>query len=496
MKRIFVLALALILAVGSLAVPSYAAETDSVPNAMINLLNDVDYDLYYGDIYKGTFIDPVKYVSGFSSYSWRFTVTSPPLSKYIIGIRCWTENFTLFAQFGNEGNRKYQCTFLGSQNGVQFFEVPYYKPEGFFALYFEFQNNYAGDLGLSFLFGVADNTVDITNVSYFANAMMYDNGDGEASSPDPDDFRWPVSVGSGNNVSLPVVVDFSGPTGSDFYSLDYGEVFLKIPFDSSFHQFDKITFLLFTCGEISSLGGRLESSDGSVFAGLPSELEYCGETQMVFDLEEQFERIHCYLVSFDVSGYDLSDLVLTLQLNIRSVFGSYIYQYDRGFYFQCSSIVGSYNIDETPWYAIFANWLKGQYASITNTISSGVSSITAGLTTIDTSVRNWLASVNQNLTNGFNRLASLLSPDADTDGFQDQVDDQGDRLDQMDDALNSVTKPALDRVDTNISGIVSDTDLANTAHVYTYIIDDNIMAPALTMVTILSMMSFALFGKR
>ena len=66
----------------------------------------------------------------------------------------------------------------------------------------------------------------------------------------------------------------------------------------------------------------------------------------------------------------------------------------------------------------------------------------------------------------------------------------------MDDVLNSVTMPALDRVDTDISGIVSDADLSNVAHVYTAIIDDNVMAPALTLVTILAMMSFALFGKR
>lgn len=511
MKRILVLALALILAVSSLAVPSYAAE----PMDQVDLMTAIGYDFYRnGELWSNSISPSV----------WANYCTSAKLSwEFISPLRFEKIVFTLEAErvpdrvVFDRGGWFYNATLLGSVGSIYQYEVDF---SGIHDASFrsvagvdiQYDAYYSGVFNLISCVGYVKNYVSFDTVDYFANAIMFDNGEGGIVQPDDFDFRWPVSIASETGASLPVIVDFDGPTGSDFYTVDYGEVFLKVPFDSSFAYLDSVSFLIYSCGEISELGARLENGDGSIINGLPLTYEFCGETQYLFELEEQFVRILCYVVTVDVSGFSLSDFYLTLQTNIDSVFGSWIYQYDRGFYFWCSSIVGYYESFETPWYSIFGRWLNTQLGIYNAAIQSSLSSIESYFSTLindtiywfrismeklwDTLINDTLKWFRSSMEQWLGKIFDVLNASGDNQDFQDDVADQGDKLDDMAGVMDSVTQPALDSINTDLSGIVSAQDTANIANVYTMVIGDSFMPQIMTMVVVMAMMSFALFGKR
>ena len=589
MKRILVLALALILAVGSLAVPSYAAEIDS---SVQDLLVALEYHLYLDGEYKKSFNLPSQWVGGATSVEWMWRY--PSNTRF--------SGFTVFIQSDQVPAAVYYDTFVGQEvagtlihrsGDVSQYYFPFYNPSSYIAIDCQFSGPYYGDVNIFSAFAYLEDTDSIDSVSWFANAMTRTLDYDEFGEP-LDGFLSPVTVGSGTE-ALPVTVSWDGPSTADNV-LDYGEFFATFPFSETYTALESATYLFFTCGEILDYGVRLVDASGGIVASLPCELINSGLTQMVYELSENFERIWCYSLVVDLTGYDLTGLSMQVSLSIDKVTSSSINNYEYGFFCQLNSIICKYpgidrdiftdfafwlnerfttlfnvvnagfdsvitffstefwnaladqylsikstvtggfsslvtsintfNSDVAWWFrhlddnlsswfsslvnvvnagfdsvitffsTEFWNALVDQYLSIKSTVTGGISSLVTSINTFNSDVAWWFRHLVDNLSGWFSRVISALESSGDTEGFQDQVDDQGDRLDQMDDALNSVTKPVLDRVDTNISGIVSDTDLVNTAHVYTYIIDDNIMAPALTMVTILAMMSFALFGKR
>lgn len=515
MKRILVLALALIVAVGSLAVPVKAVE----PMSEIDFLTAMGYDCYRNDEFWQNIITPSAYCNGYTSFKYQWEFISP-LSfdrvVFIIDVAKQPDQVIL-----HRGDWSHEATLIASNGSKYQYEVVLSGTARSFrsTAAIEIQNNsdYYGVFNIISCVGYVSDTVSISKVNYFANALMFDNGgadDEGGALPSDTDFRWPFSVGSGNEVNLPIVVDFSGPTGSDFYTLDYGEVFLKVPFDSSLKYLNSVSFLIYTCGDIDTLGARLENANGSVFGGLPVDLEYCGETQYVFELEEQFERILCYVVTVDVSGYDLTDLFLTLQVNIKSVFGSWIYQYDRGFYFQCDSIYGTYDSFETPWYSIFGRWLNTQLGLLNaNTVSV--------INEFQTSVSTWFSdlydrigwfrtAMEQYWDDFFERLKwfrssmeqlltdiyNALTASGDDDQFQDDVGQQGDKLDDMAGIMDSVTLPAFDSINVDPGAFVNQSDVQLLVSPIAVIYDVPIFKTILLMSIMMATAGYVLFGKR
>lgn len=520
MKRILVLALALILAVSSLGVPSYAAEV--VPDAIVDLKYGVEYFLYQNDSLFGSKASPYEWFANITKFRADWTISNTVQFRTII-VGVIADRVPDAVYIGNSSPGKAYCAYDRSVGNVHYFQTwDFLDITQAIQVHVDFNSAYTGWVGVDTIYGLYSDSIDVTNVNYFSNAWIYDTvdpGDGVG-------FAQIHQVDSESNASLPVFSDWSGPSGSEVYHLDHGEMFVKVPYSShNLNLASSITYLIYSAGEIYDVGARLEDSSGNILADLSATVSGGGESQIVWQSYENIHRLKVYTVTVDLTGYELRNKYISLSYNIDRVFASYVYEYDYGFYTQVTGIAVSKMTSDTPWYSIFALWLKGQYNSIRSLISEGFNNTVANIQSVGNTMAAWFEILHSQVVQGFNntianiqnfnnttvawfesingtlhfyfqQLVTLLSPSADTDGFQDQVDDQGDRLDQMDDALSSVTKPALDRVDTNISGIVSDTDLANTAHVYTYIIDDNIMAPALTMVTILAMMSFALFGKR
>ena len=89
MKRILVLCLALIFAVGSLAVPSYAAVADDP--TIFNMLTALEYDLYTGNKFSNSTLKPSYFASssaGLTDYGWQFKYeTSVRFNKIVCTVQ-------------------------------------------------------------------------------------------------------------------------------------------------------------------------------------------------------------------------------------------------------------------------------------------------------------------------------------------------------------------------------------------------------------------------
>ena len=431
MKRILVLALALILAVSSMAVPSYAAEFDT--GEWIELL---DFNQITPE---GNWIQ-------IDSYA--VLTMIPPVEAQFFNVDMVVFSNGTFTEVyeTRAGNRK-PLTIVPLGEGLYRIYGDLHTGSNYPAIYFEFLTSARSSMT------VLSCRVSQLPVSYFnlsASGFLYAAGE------------WKDIIYSAGSQGAYASVNTSGTNTWDFKSgvrLD----------DWRGYDFIDIHCSISGAASITSVSGYLVNSSGDVLANMvPLDISYISNS---FYTDGDYELI----VRVNLRNLDRTQNFFPM-IDICGEHGGQ--SIDFGIY-GVTGYVFSDVVDQD----IF--WLKKFW-----------NSVTAGFSSLTSSITNSFASLRDTISSGFNRLAELLGASGNTDQFQDEVNQQGDRLDQMDDALNSVTKPALDRVDTDISGIVSDTDLSNVAHVYTYIIDDNIMAPALTMVTILAMMSFALFGKR
>lgn len=472
MKRIFVLTLALIVAVSSMAVPSYAVE---YPAEEHNLLEGYFFDCYREDTYWTTQEVPSAWIAGYTSAYWEWECTTPVyMDKIVFTLELQKAPSAVYLK--NSSGNFVACTLVHAEDNV--YQYVYDKVilvNSELAIKIEFSSDYHGRFNITSCVGYSYNYSIIDTVDWFANAVVSEIGWDEWGEPTNFEYTY-VHAGSGTNEELPFSVGWNGelPTDNVLY---YGEAFLKIPFDT--YQFvDNVRIMLMACGDITAIGARLENSSGVVAAGLSYELTYCGETQYIFELAENMERIECYILDVDVGGYDLRDLTLSVSAEIDRVFGSSAIEQGYGFYFGCESVALYLPQYEPNPLAYFASWLKTQFSSVSSWIKTQTSSITSAL------------------NSGFQSLLDVFNASGDNDGFNQDVQNQGDKLDDMQDVMDSVTQPALDSIDTDLSGIVGDSDLASVSNVYTMVIGDSFVPQIMTMVVVMAMMSFALFGKR
>lgn len=474
MKRILVLSLALIFAISSLAVPSYAATSEN--SSVVNFLTAVDYQLYEKGSYSNTLTTPYVYVWRPGTITWEwpiyntqyidrlvFNIVSdvvPDSVQFSINNTNWT---TLHYVSSNGKNHQYIMFNAGAVTGNFYLKVNY-------------PSTFDGYTGISSVYGIVSDSIEISSLSYFSNAICRDVAWDEWGQPLVG-FNDPVSVGSGSNVALPIVESWYGPSPSDDYVLDHGEFFGKVSFSDTLRYVDSASIVIYSCGEISSYGARLESSDGSIYSGLESSLTYCGETQMLFELRENFERLHMYILTVDLVGFDLNGKILSFNVDIDSVFSSMVIGYDYGFYIQIDSISLSPMTEEVPWYSIFAAWLARQYTVIRNSISSAKDSIVSVL------------------TSGFDRLAELLES-GDSQQMQNDVQNQVDEFENMQGVIDSVTVPNVDNIDTDISHVVSEGQILAVSGIYGSIFGVSFIADFVTLSAILGLASFLIYGKK
>lgn len=516
MKRILVLALALIMAVSSLAVPSYAAEV--VPDAIVDLKYGVEYFLYQNDSLFGSKASPYEWFANITKFRADWTISNTVQFRTII-VGVIADRVPDAVYIGNSSPGKAYCAYDRSVGNVHYFQTwDFLDITQAIQVHVDFNSAYTGWVGVDTIYGLYSDSIDVTNVNYFSNAWIYDTvdpGDGVG-------FAQIHQVDSESNASLPVFSDWSGPSGSEVYHLDHGEMFVKVPYSShNLNLASSITYLIYSAGEIYDVGARLEDSSGNILADLSATVSGGGESQIVWQSYENIHRLKVYTVTVDLTGYELRNKYISLSYNIDRVFASYVYEYDYGFYTQVTGIAVSKMTSETPWYSIFAMWLKNQYlqisdriVAVSNTIGHFASILNSSISDVNSSiiswgqqlhsslgsfqsgVISWFESINGTLHFYFQELISIFNSSGDNQQFENDVAQQGDKLDDMSGIMDSVQKPDLGSINTDLSGIVSPADTANIAQVYTMVIGDSFIPQIMTMVVVMAMMSFVLFGKR
>lgn len=455
MKRILVLFLAFVLAVTSLAVSSFAAEADDP--TIFNMLTALEYDLYVGNRFSNSTLKPSYFASssaGLTDYGWQFEYqTSVRFNKIVCTVQSSRvpELFYL-NQRGGIGNVVGE--YLGSVGNFHTFVFTNIDITDTFYFRCLWSTVYSGDFNLVSCYGFITQSLNVTSLSsWFSNAVFRYRFYDEESGKEELEGYSPYSVGSGSNSSLPLSASFIGPGYGQNYELTHGEFFGKVKMTSAY--LDSGAIVLFTSGEIDSFGVRLEDANGTPISGVSSYLEYFGETQRVFELDENFERIHMYVLHFDLFGLRLSDRYLAFDINVLPVWGAASWEYGQGFYCEVNTISLFPTIEELPWYSVFADWLGKQFDRLIDVFEGEDASDLAG-------------------------------------DVQDQVDDFKD----MQDAIDSVTTPDVDDIDIDISGLVSTDQLQSVTSVYSLIFGVPFISNFVTLVVIFGLGSFLVYGKK
>lgn len=209
------------------------------------------------------------------------------------------------------------------------------------------------------------------------------------------------------------------------------------------------------------------------------------------------------------SNSALADLISSLHSGVEGYFSSLEAllqsQHEAELEVQNSILSGL-----TTGFSNLQTWLSDGFTSVNTNLSTLISRVNVFITNVgdwintvvsrinvfNTNVGNWFTSLKSHLTSLFDSLFDILNSSGDNEGFNDDVADQDDRLDEMEGVMDSVTQPDLDSIDTDLTGIVSTSDLDNVASIYTMVIGDGFVGQIMTMVVVMAMMSFVLFGKR
>lgn len=495
MKRILVLALALIVAVGFLAVPSYAAEFDN--NYWMNVLdystandsggnyftcNTSGSAVYY--VPSGTainYIDMLLKIAGGAPSS--VTISSVAGSN-VAELTVLSMGNGMYRVFGDTGNRVVSA----------------------FKLNFTFAEDVKHYITfLSLTAGIGDR--------YFVPAVGMMSGNVAGGS-----IRLIYDPESTEICGTSVVVDMNDDITDYLLYLEC----------SDWQKFDYIDYQIYLT-EVSSLDG-ITATFGDLT--LPIAVSYVGQS---------YENAFYVSIRVDLTGIDRT----ASKDYYPMVMISGVCNYDLNF-FALMSVTGIYKVDQVPWYLYLyskwqsasSGWWEGLDSALSSwrtawdSWSSDLSSFFADWKTswaeVMVSIYNYFQSVLDSLSSGFELLAfalqsiydsfidfvtdvkdfwsslfdsldaiyQALTATGDSEDFADDVGQQGDKLDDMAGIMDSVTQPDIDSIDTDLSGIVADADLTNVANVYTSVIGDGFMLQILTMVSVMAMMSYALFGKR
>ena len=89
-----------------------------------------------------------------------------------------------------------------------------------------------------------------------------------------------------------------------------------------------------------------------------------------------------------------------------------------------------------------------------------------------------------------------MSDKAGSDDLQSSVDQAGSELDDLGASLDSVTRPAVDGINTDLSGIVSQVDINTSTSLLTNVMSNNYIGQIISMVAVLATAGYVLYGKR
>lgn len=539
MKRILVLALALIVTVGSLAVPSYAAEIE-VDDQWINVL---DYATLDSDNYiLASTSQTVKYVLPFvysaSSIDMVVLCEVKPTSVafYDTYLNIVSLGNNLYRIYGSRSNVGYtntvQLVFKFSKStGLNFLalkvaSVPIEQstiPAVFYlsSPYHTLTLEYTGTSGVT---GGVDVTQAVIENNMFISTLTIDGSDWLKY-----DFVDIVLFMSGDSInSLSCYVDGSSSDGDYVLNPTYSVV-------ENTEENSRIAYVVTASVDLrtldrsqwgdNSLVFEITGSFSPVSGGLASlshtfavnsvvgSLALNNIDPEVFWLRRLYNGISSWFTNLEEtiisSNTALGELVSGFHSGMNSWFESLSTMLQDQHEAEIE-IQNNQNEIISNGFANLKTWLESGFSAVNTNLSSLISRVNVFNTNVgewintvvsrinqfNTNVGTWFSDLKSHLTGLFNSLFEILNSSGDNDGFNSDVADQGDKLDDMQDVMDSVTQPAIDSIDTDLSGIVSAADTANIAEVYTVVIGDGPMVSIMTMVVVMAMMSFVLFGKR
>ena len=117
-------------------------------------------------------------------------------------------------------------------------------------------------------------------------------------------------------------------------------------------------------------------------------------------------------------------------------------------------------------------------------------------------ILGWFSEINLSITNFgssiVDRLDKLLERDdtSGSDDFQDDLASQATEMENIDEILDSVTKPSLDDIDTSVDDIVSNDDVSRYTGFLRAILSNSIISSLCLMSLTFAFISFVIFGKR
>lgn len=100
------------------------------------------------------------------------------------------------------------------------------------------------------------------------------------------------------------------------------------------------------------------------------------------------------------------------------------------------------------------------------------------------------------ITKGIDNIVNALSDQSGSDDLQSSVDQAGSGLDDLGASLDSVTRPAVDGINTDLSGIVSQVDINTSTSLLTNVMSNNYIGQIISMVAVLATAGYVLYGKR
>lgn len=355
MKRVISIVLVLCLLPAALAVPALAAE--AVPSSVYDLLSAVEYSRSDSNGNSSLSPRPSMFISKASwvEFSWVPTIAGP-VDSGLIAVECSSRPASVQMFYGGSF---VDLSFDHSISGVHYyklFSIPAVSP---YEIRVNFSSLFTGSVVILSMYGFSDNAIDVSTVNYFTNVII----------GDPDlGFRSVEPVDSGSSM-LPVASQWDGPYDyPEGEELLYAECYYKV--SSPFDYGRSVSFLVYTIGEIQNVGARLETSSGTVIAGLTSSTQSCGDSQIVVQFDEEMYRCKVYVVSVDLQGYDLKDRVVTLSYEVAPVHSSSAVEWSFAFYSQLTAAAFLPLEPDPNLFSRFVLWLRGRFDDVTSTIST------------------------------------------------------------------------------------------------------------------------------
>lgn len=146
-------------------------------------------------------------------------------------------------------------------------------------------------------------------------------------------------------------------------------------------------------------------------------------------------------------------------------------------------------------------WIKNQTVQLSLDIQNFASATASNLGSIAQGIKDQTAELKTALYQWINAqtdaiVAAIRGDTAPGDSFQDEMDEQRNDLDDAQDVMESVTKPAIDDLDVSLDGFVSPSTFNSLVTPMSVFLVSDPFDDIIMVALILSMVSYVLYGKR